>query len=90
MRFKDRRLRRLYERGEARGLTAAYVARIDRMLDDLAAARKPSDMDMPGRRRHPLTGDRSGQWSVQVSGNWRIVFRLEDGEAVDIDLVDYH
>ena len=41
----------------------------------------------PGFRLHPLKGDRAGQWSVRASGNWRVVFRFEDGEAVD---VDYH
>ena len=34
--------------------------------------------------------DRAGQWSVHVSGNWRVVFRFEDGEAVGVDLIDYH
>lgn len=47
-------------------------------------------MDLPGLRLHPLKGDRAGQWSVSVTGNWRIVFRFADGEAVDVDLVDYH
>ena len=37
-----------------------------------------------------LKGDRAGQWSVRVSGNWRVVFRFEDGEAVGVDLIDYH
>lgn len=45
---------------------------------------------LPGYRLHPLTGDRRGQWSVRVSGNWRIVFRFEDGVAVGVTLVDYH
>ena len=80
----------MYERGEARGLIPAHVKRIDRILDDLAVAQMPNDMDTPGLRLHSLTGGRSGQWSVRVSGNWRIVFRFEDAEAVDIDLVDYH
>ena len=44
----------------------------------------------PGFRLHPLKGDRVDQWSVRVSGNWRVVFRFEDGEAVDVDLIDYH
>ena len=48
------------------------------------------DADAPGFRLHPLKGDRAGQWSVRVSGNWRVVFRFEDGEAVDVDLIDYH
>ena len=39
---------------------------------------------------HVLKGDRADQWSVRVSGNWRVVFRLEDGQAVDVGLIDYH
>ena len=39
---------------------------------------------------NPLKGGRAGQWSVRVSGNWRVVFRFEDSEAVDVDLIDYH
>ena len=38
----------------------------------------------------PLPRGRAGQWSVRVSGNWRVVFRFEEGEVVDVDLVDYH
>ena len=71
-------------------LTPREWTPIGRLLDDLEAARKPADMDMPSLRLHPLTGNRHGQWSVRVSDNWRIVFRFEDGEAVDVDLVDYH
>ena len=37
-----------------------------------------------------VTGDRAGHWSVRVSGNWRVVFRFVGGEAVDVDLIDYH
>ena len=47
-------------------------------------------MNLPGLRLHPLKGDRAGQWSVFVLGNWRIVFRFADGEVVGVDLVDYH
>jgi proteic killer suppression protein len=47
-------------------------------------------MDLPGFRLHPLTGDLHGFWSVRVSANWRIIFRLEDGDAHDVDLIDYH
>ena len=63
-----------------------------RRTSDGREARRPRDMNRPGLRLHPLTGDRRGQWSVWVwvSGNWRIVFRFVDSEAVDVDLVDYH
>ena len=50
----------------------------------------PGDMDIPGYRLPPLTGDRRDQWSVRVSGNWHIVFRFVDGVAADVDLIDYH
>jgi len=60
------------------------------MLFALRDAESPRDMDRPGWRLHPLRGNRRGLWSVHVSGNWRIVFRFQDGEAVDIDLIDYH
>ena len=44
----------------------------------------------PGWRIHQLTGDRAGTWSVSVSGNWRITFRIEDGEIEDLNLENYH
>ncbi len=47
-------------------------------------------MNRPSYRLHPLKGARRGFWSVRVSGNWRIVFRFENGEAVDVDLIDCH
>lgn len=53
-------------------------------------ARMPRDMDFPGLRLHPLTGNLSGYWSVSVSGNWRIIFRFEESHVADVDLVDYH
>ena len=59
-------------------------------LADLDAAGKPGDLDLPGHRLHPLRGDRGGLWSVSISGNWRITFRFEDGDAYEVDLVDYH
>ena len=90
MRFVHRGLRIFHERGDSRGLEANRAARIQRMLFALQDAESPWDMDKPGWRLHPLSGNRRGMWSVRVSANWRIVFRFEDGEAVDIDLIDYH
>ena len=90
MKIKHRGLRRLHERDDPRGLNPAHVARIGRLLDDLQAARSPYDMDLPGLFLHALLGNRRGQWSIRVSGNWRIVFRFKGEEAVDVDLVDYH
>lgn len=90
VRFTHKGLRRFYACGDAKGLNAALVARIRLLLSALQDANSPQDMDLPGWRLHPLQGDRRGQWSVRVSGNWRIVFRFVDGVAVDVDLIDYH
>jgi len=50
----------------------------------------PGAMNQPGYRLHPLKGDRHGAWAVWVTGNYRLVFEIEDGVAVNVDLVDYH
>ena len=47
-------------------------------------------MDIPGFRLHPLKGRKRGHYAVSVSGNWRVTFRFEDGNAVDVDYLDYH
>lgn len=47
-------------------------------------------MDLPGLALHPLTGNRKGAWSVQLSGNWRITFVFEDGDAYVVDYEDHH
>jgi toxin HigB-1 len=56
----------------------------------LDEATGPGNMDLPGFRLHPLKGDLEGYWSVSVSGNWRVIFRFDGGDACDVDLVDYH
>lgn len=90
MRFRHSGLRRLAEQDDPSGLPPDMLKRIRARLAQLAATRAPNDMNLPGARLHPLRGDHAGEWSVRVTGNYRIVFRFEDGEAVDIDLVDYH
>ena len=88
--FRHRGLKRLYERGDPSRVRADQAERIALALADLDDARKPSDLDLPGYRLHPLKGDLNGFWSISISGNWRIVFRFDDGDAYDVELVDYH
>ena len=65
--IKHKGLRAFFEQGDARRLPVAFTPRIRRILSDLDAALLPGDMDIPGYRLHPLTGDRRDQWSVRVS-----------------------
>ena len=65
----------------------------DASADDefrLNAAAVVGDMDYPGSGLHPLKGDLMGHWAVKVSGNWRLVFRFENGDAFVVDCADYH
>ena len=64
--------------------------RIALALADFDSASKPSDLDLPDYRLHPLKGNMKGYWSISISANWRIIFRFEEGDAYDVDLVDYH
>jgi len=50
----------------------------------------PLDMDLPGLYLHELKGQQSGRWSVRVSGNWRITFKFEGPDAIEVDYEDYH
>ena len=59
-------------------------------LSVLDAAEELAELDITGFSFHPLTGNMRGFYSVFVSRNHRIIFRFEDGNAFDIDLVDYH
>lgn len=59
-------------------------------LTALDTAATIEDMDIPGFHLHPLKGSRSGTWAIDVSGNWRLTFRFEDGHAYDLQYEDYH
>lgn len=89
-RIRHKALREFWGKGQARRLNADWVGRIDRILNALDLAETPGDMDLPGFRLHMLKGNYEGFYAVNVSGNWRIVFRFEGRDTTDIDLIDYH
>jgi proteic killer suppression protein len=80
----------LFRTGKARGVQAAHVQRLLDILDLLNAAVRPSDVAFPGSALHPLKGALKDHWSVRVSGNWRVTFRFDSGDAWDVDYLDYH
>lgn len=88
--FRHKGLKRLYESDDPRGLNPQYAAKIALILGVLDVAKTIEEIDAPSFRLHPLTGDLRGFWSVTVRANWRIIFRFEDANVFDVDLVDYH
>lgn len=62
-----------------------------RKLAHIDAAVRFDDLRIPpGNRLEKLRGDRAGQYSIRVNDQWRICFRWSDGDAHDVELVDYH
>jgi proteic killer suppression protein len=88
--FRHKGLKLLFEKGDRRKVLSDHADKIERILARLEEASEVGHINLPGFRLHRLEGDLDGFWSVTVSGNWRIVFRFEGGDASDVDLIDYH
>ncbi len=71
-------------------MASEHISKLTRILAVLDQSRSPRGMDLPGFRLHSLTGNLRGHYAVSVSANWRVTFRFENGDAVDVDYTDYH
>lgn len=78
--FQNKELRKFYEKGVRSGLNQSHIARIRRILTQLEAAHELKDLEEPAFGLHPLHGNLKGFWAKEVSGNWRIIFRFENGK----------
>ena len=88
--FRHKGIERFFARGDKAGIQAKHADRLRLILGRLNAATNPRDMALPGLVLHALRGPRKGTWSVRVSGNWRLTFRMKDQDAVEVDYEDYH
>lgn len=88
--LKGRGLKRFYFEGDRSGIGADLADTVQWILTVLDAATEPADVDLPYLRLHPLKGELKGYWAVTVRANWRIIFRFQDGDVVDVELIGYH
>jgi proteic killer suppression protein len=88
--FRHEGLRRLFERDEASGIRPDLLDKVRTILNQLDQARAIEDMRMTSFHLHALKGDMKGLWSVTVRANRRIVFRFQNGDASEVELIDYH
>ena len=88
--FKHKGLRKLFEKGTVSGANAKHLKRLRLILALLETAETTEDMDLPGLDLHELKGNRKGTLALKVSGNWRVTFKLENGDVVDLNYEDYH
>jgi len=88
--FSHKGIEAFFIKGTKAGIQAVHAARLSRQLAQLNQAQTPRDMNLPGWRLHALSGGLEGHLAVTVSGNWRLTFRFEDGDAILVDYQDYH
>jgi proteic killer suppression protein len=88
--FKHKGLQKFFTTGSSTGIQSSHAARIEERLQALHTANTIEDMNLPGWRLHALKGDKAGLWSINVSGNWRIVFKFTDGHVYIVNYEDYH
>ena len=88
--FKHRGLKNLYQKGDRRGIRPDLAKKLSLYLSILDTAEQIEELDITGFHFHALKGDKRGLYSVYISRNHRLVFRFENSEAHDVNLVDYH
>jgi proteic killer suppression protein len=88
--FYRKGLQKFFDTGSDAGVQPYHKQKLRMRLTALDTATCIEDMNLPGFRLHPLKGDRKGVWAIDVSKNWRIIFKFQDGNAYVVDYEDYH
>ncbi|MEH1884266.1 type II toxin-antitoxin system RelE/ParE family toxin [Nostoc sp.] len=86
--FQKKALENLFRENCNKGVPANLQKKIRIRLEVIDSALIVEDIKLPGYDLHELKGDRKGTWSIKVSGNWRITFTFENGDAYDVNLED--
>ncbi len=97
--FRDRATKAIFQGGSLspkegkrarKRLPTPLWKRAQAKLDQLDAAEEPGHLATPSNRLEALTGDREGQYSIRIDRQYRICFTWRDGDAWDVEIVDYH
>jgi proteic killer suppression protein len=88
--FRHKGLERLYRDGAKRGVQAAHVNKLRRILSALDAAQAPEDLAIPSFKTRPLKGDMAGYWPIWINGNWRVTFQFLGTDVELVNYEDYH
>lgn len=89
--FADTETEIFFATGNSRRLPTEILKRAAMRLSQIHAATRIEDLRLPpSNQLEKLTGDRAGQWSIRINGQWRVCFRFEGAHAFDVEIVDYH
>ena len=80
----------LFETGHTSGVNPQHTDRLRKILSLLETSETIDDMDLPGLNLHNLKGKRKSTLAVKVSGNWRVTFKLRNGDILEVNYEDYH
>ena len=89
--FGNPETERFFTTGKSRKIPSEILLRAAMRLKQLDAATRIEDLRLPpSNRLERLTKDRVGQWSIRINEQWRVCFRFANGDAHDVEIVDYH
>ncbi len=89
--WADSKSRRFYDEGKTHKFRSMDIETAEDLLATLDAATSLGDLSpLKSVGLHKLSGNRAGQWAMTVNGPWRICFRFKDGDAYEVEIVDYH
>lgn len=88
--FKHKGLKKLFETGKISGVNPLHAERLRKILALLETSETIEDIDLPGLNLHNLKGKRKTTFAVKVSGNWRVTFKLMNGDILEVNYEDYH
>jgi len=88
--FQHKGLELFFKNGNKAKIQPHHEGKLRLQLFALNRATKPEDLNAPGWRLHPLSGNLEGFWSITVNGNWRLIFRFIGADVELVDYLDYH
>ena len=89
--FKDDETQKIYQRQRSRKLPADIQQVALRKLRMINNSTSINDLRVPpANRLEKLSGNRAGQWSIRINDQWRVCFRWEGSDALDVEITDYH
>jgi len=89
--FANAETEHFFATGKSRRLPTEILKRAAMRLNQIHAATRVEDLRLPpSNQLEKLSGDREGQWSIRINGQWRVCFVFRDGHAFDVEIVDYH